>query len=97
MGANYETATLNDMPRKAVREHFDEMQDRDRFENGHMYSGGFGMASGLMFADRPPFNDLYSAHDHVMDAAEKWGPAVAVQFRADDGALRWFIGAWCSC
>ena len=39
-----------DVDRSLVNAAFKNCQEEDRFENGHSYSGGFGMARGLLFA-----------------------------------------------
>jgi hypothetical protein len=74
-----------------VREAFQEAQERDRYENGHSYSGGFGMAAGLAF-NRARFERADDADEWLQENCEKWAEAIAV--RLNDGT--WIIGAWCS-
>ena len=75
-----------------VRLAFEAIQDLDRYENGHSYSGGFGMARGLEFDHLNRVHTEQEAYDWLCDNTSKWGPAVAV--RLDGG--QWMIGAWCS-
>lgn len=78
---------------KEVEEKFKELQEEDRYENGHSYSGGFGMAEGIQFLDRPAVGDI---EEWLSEKAEKWGPALAVPLGEVDGETVWGIGAWCA-
>ena len=97
MGACFQTMSVQaDKTEKEVREIFEKVQDDDRFENGHSYSGGFGMARGLDFRQRT-FATVSEADDWLADNAQKWEAALAVKVEASDGKpARWRIGAWCS-
>lgn len=94
MGAVFNDTTFPpEMTEAAVREAFSAIQDQDRWENGHLYSGGFGMAEGLtVVSDHPQFTRAEDARKWLVANAEKWREALAV--RLDDGT--WVIGAWCS-
>ena len=90
MGSCYQEMRLDgDLDRKAVEDRFRQEQEQDRYENGHSYSGGIGMATGLEF--RPtacagharPFPHLSDATEWLEENAEKWEAALAV--RAKDG------------
>lgn len=95
MGANFETMTLaGSLNREEVSKAFAAAQDQDRYENGHEYSGGFGMATGLTFEDRTfPSND--AAYEFLEETCRKWEDAIAVQFK-DGDVSRWMIGAVCA-
>lgn len=54
MGASYNSIVLKGT-REQVEEEFHSIQETDRYENGHIYSGGFGMCNGLNFVSRNPF------------------------------------------
>jgi hypothetical protein len=96
MGANFETMVLpGDLTPDQVLIRFDSAQDQDRYENGHSYSGGFGMASGLTFTGLK-FESREAAEDHLDEACKKWEAALAVQFTAD-GHPFWMISALCAC
>ncbi|SHG88081.1 hypothetical protein [Bradyrhizobium erythrophlei] len=96
MGANFETMTLDGkLDREAVKQKFAEAQDQDRYENGHSYSGGFGMASGLMFVAGDEFADAKSANDYLDANCRKWEEARAVRFKRGD-KTHWMIGAICA-
>jgi hypothetical protein len=89
--------------RKEIEKIFERVQDQDRYENGHSYSGGFGMATGLTFVMSRVFHDEAAARDWLQDNAQKWENALAVQFYTGsegDGSIpeerKWLIGAWCS-
>jgi hypothetical protein len=71
-------------------------QDTDRYENGHSYSGGIGMCSGIKNANQPIFATEKAADDWVSEHAEKWEAALAVQFKNEKGEILWFVGGWCS-
>lgn len=78
-----------------LRARFEDEQEQDRYENGHSYSGGFGMATGVVITTRT-FADENAAYDWLNENAEKWGPALAVRYIAGGGQMRWMIGANCS-
>lgn len=95
MGANFETLTLTGaLTHKEVTDAFDKAQDQDRYENGHSYSGGFGMATGLTFEDRT-FPNQDAAYDFLDSTCKKWENAIAVKFE-NDGETSWLIGACCA-
>ena len=97
MGANFLTRTVekSKLPtQKELREHFRAIQDQDRFENGHSYSGGFGEANGLIINDKT-FDDIEEAYDWLDEHAEKWEAAQCVT-AIRDGKEHWVIGACCS-
>lgn len=81
--------------RNEVKEIFSDAQDTDRYENGHSYSGGFGMASGLKFPEKT-FKSEDEALDWLQDNAQKWREALAVTVKEDDKPACWLIGAWCA-
>jgi len=97
MGACFEYMELKGT-KNEVFEKFEKVQTNDRYENGHCYSGGFGMAAGLKFKDRvAEVNSSESAEDWLDDNASKGGPALAVQlYITEDGETVWGIGAWCA-
>lgn len=95
MGACFQSMTLDGkLTRKEVEAKFESAQADDRYENGHSYSGGFGMASGLTFVGKT-FNTEDAANEYLQETAQKWENALAVTF-TKDGAAHWMIGAWCS-
>ncbi|MDX5370347.1 MAG: hypothetical protein LPL29_13325 [Alphaproteobacteria bacterium] len=101
MGAVFSYMVVRgDLPHKEVKAKFEAEQDQDRYENGHMYSGGLGMAHGLTFRDDvAPFKTMDEAYEWVETEAEKWGPALAVRVVEDDAGgskSAWFIGAICA-
>jgi len=100
MGANYVELKLKGSHQQ-VRKLFESAQDDDRYENGHCYSGGIGMARGLKFVSKS-FTDEREAAEWIMDHAQKWEEALAVrigeggQWSTDDEKQVYLIGAWCS-
>lgn len=99
MGAQFNTMSLpGNLSRKEVSGKFAAAQDRDRYENGHSYSGGFGMACGLKFGDGAgSFQSCDAADDWLEEHTDKWSAAIAVRYRDAEGVDTWRIGAWCSC
>lgn len=96
MGANFQTLALDGkLDRMAVERKFNDAQEQDRYENGHSYSGGLGMASGLIFVDIEVFADARSANEYLEQHCAKWEEARAVRYKYEDDT-RWMIGAWCS-
>ena len=95
MGAAFDAYFANNPNRTEVKQKFDYIQEIDRHENGHCYSGGIGMASGIRFLNDRTFSCINEAEEWVVNNAEKWGPALAVRVKNDeyDG---WFFGAWCA-
>jgi len=95
MGANFQTMKSKTADRAEARKEFEAAQDQDRYENGHSYSGGFGMASGLEFNDEPSFMNEDDAEEWLNDNAKKWDDALAIQVN-DGNRTYWLIGAWCA-
>lgn len=77
-----------------VKTRFEEEQDQDRYENGHCYSGGFGMADGLEFTGKV-FYDPDTAYEWLSKNVKKWEAAKAVRYRYA-GKEFWMIGADCA-
>ena len=97
MGAVYVEGFYNQEDKNAVRENFQEAQEHDRYENGHCYSGGIGMAEGIHFLNDKKFDNIQEAEDWVIDEAQKWGPALAVRIiNPDANKNGWYFGAWCA-
>ena len=95
MGASFNSMVLDgSLAKPAVIAAFTEAQERDRYENGDEYSGGFGMVRGLQFHDTSHVT-VRSAVVYLEDTARKWEPALAVRANKD-GAEVWVIGAWCA-
>jgi hypothetical protein len=96
MGANFCTLTFDgELTRDEVRGRFDAAVDQSLYESGHSYSGEIGMATGLMFMSKT-FESQQEAYEWVSDAAEKWGPALCVRYKAPGDKEFWYIGAMCS-
>lgn len=95
MGCIFNDMSLpGDLTEAEVKARFEDEQERDRYENGHCYSGGFGMADGLEFTGKI-FDDPDTAYDWLSENAEKWGAAKAVRWR-HAGKEFWMIGADCA-
>jgi len=94
MGANYVSFNTTGTE-KEVQILFEREQEQDRYENGHCYSGGIGMANGLSFKSNV-FQSDREADEWLMDHAEKWEDALAVIVREGDMKSHFRIGAWCS-
>ncbi|ESX17895.1 hypothetical protein X766_16015 [Mesorhizobium sp. LSJC255A00] len=96
MGANFKTQSFDGkLSKKELETAFERVQDQDRYENGHSYSGGFGMARGLQIADKT-FRDREIAEEYLDSNCEKWEEAIAVVYTDKDGAKKWLIGAVCA-
>lgn len=91
MGACFQTATLSGSKEK-VKVEFAQIQKQDLYENGHSYSGGFGMAQGLKF-EYKEFDNGFEACEWLQENCQKWEHAKAVKIRNTE---TWLIGAWCS-
>jgi hypothetical protein len=96
MGSEYNQMIVNSVNHKEVKDSFVAAQDDDLRDNGHSYSGGFGMATGLDIQFKT-FNSADEASEYLQNTAEKWCDALAVQFKSKDGTTKTMIGAWCSC
>jgi hypothetical protein len=94
MGANFQTLTVDgEKTRNEVDAIFSSAQADDRYENGHSYSGGFGMATGLQFDDRT-FEGDQAASDYLEQVCQKWDCARCVTFKNTfTGKTFWLIGA----
>lgn len=96
MGANFQFEKIDKTDEADVVLAFAKLQGQDRYENGHSYSGGFGMADGLDFAEGA-FHSEDDASEWLGENAQKWGPAIAVRALDDaDKHIGWFIGANCA-
>ena len=94
MGANF--VTHNYTGTKAqIAEKFRKDQEQDRYENGHSYSGGIGMASGLRFESAFEADDEEAAETWLDEHCVKWEDAVAVKLKGTED--KWVIGAVCAC
>lgn len=97
MGASFATLTIKERDQVKARKIFADKQASDRYENGHSYSGGIGMANGISFLPDHPFTDVDAADDWLSDNAEKWEAALAVPILdAANKFLCWRVGAWCA-
>lgn len=98
MGAAFNEMTLpGDLTWNEVVDRFEQEQEDDRYENGHSYSGGFGMARGLTNHMRQGvFPDQNQARDWLIDNCQKWQDARAVSYLNKEGQEHWMIGAWCA-
>lgn len=97
MGATFQSMTVDgSVQRNDVKVLFENAQESDRYENGHSYSGGFGMATGLVFENRT-FDSAEEAEEYLaMTSCQKWEDAKCVTFKDKDGKAKWLIGAWCA-
>jgi hypothetical protein len=95
MGAHFNTAIINSIDTIQIKKEFKAIQEQDLHENGHSYSGGFGMANGLEFRNES-FENMVKADNWLLENAEKWDAALAVQFKDKNGKLKTLIGAWCA-
>jgi hypothetical protein len=96
MGANFCTMSIPaSLPRTEVTKQFQDAQNQDRYDNGHSYSGGLGMATGLLFEDKT-FDNVDMASNYLVEACVKWEEARAVCHNTLDGQKMWLIGAWCA-
>lgn len=96
MGAQFNTLSLPATLSEAeVQTKFAEAQDQDRYENGHSYSGGLGMASGLIFKDQT-FPNVIEAEAFLDATCVKWQEALAVKHQNIDGTESYLIGAVCA-
>ncbi len=100
MGACFDSRFVEETDKRKARIIFESMQEECRYDNGHSYSGGIGMAHGVTFTDKE-FDDPQQADDWIEMNAQKWGPALAVRCKGRwhhnkefDG---WVIGAICAC
>ena len=94
MGASFMTMQVDGEKSHAeIAAIFEAEQERDRYENGHEYSGGFGMARGLKFPPGLPFPTIGEANEWLMRGAQKWDAALCVKVASPNV---WLIGAWCA-
>lgn len=105
MGANYVQREFSgNLPKSEVIALFKRAQEQDRYDNGHSYSGGLGMTTGLSFPPNlPVFASVDLATNWLQDTANKWQDALCVraigrQFPEIMELPKevWLIGAWCS-
>jgi hypothetical protein len=96
MGANFITLHLSGkLSNSSLQEKFRQEQEQDRYENGHSYSGGIGMASGLTILDLT-CDSVEIAYEFLEDRCKKWEDAIAVKAKKKDRQI-WVIGALCAC
>ncbi|MFW6122448.1 MAG: hypothetical protein ACOC80_16325 [Petrotogales bacterium] len=95
MGACYVGKFVDTDSEAELKETFNDDQEIDRYENGHMYSGGIGMAEGLDIRRDRSFGSVSEARLWVDDHAQKWGPAIAVRVEGPN-ECGWYYGAICA-
>lgn len=96
MGAFYNTMRRDgDLTKDQLRSVFEAAQQQDRYENGHMYSGGFGMAAGLSITDKK-FTGWQEADEYLQEHCQKWENALAVRLEEKGEPPVWYIAAWCA-
>lgn len=96
MGACFNTMTCAPiLDEQGVHDEFANAQQSDRYENGHSYSGGFGMARGLTF-DKREFDSDEAAEEYLQEACQKWEEARCVRINKEGGFDHWLIAAWCA-
>lgn len=106
MGASEDVRIFQAPNRAAAEKLAAEIMEQDRYENGHEYSGTIGMANGVQTFTHPkPLTRRQASmfifgteNAHWEDArAQKWGPAILVNVRAEGARKRtWMLGAMCS-
>jgi len=95
MGCNFVTEQIDGAKtREEVKTIFARLQDQDRYENGHSYSGGLGMTTGLIFDDKT-FESTEAAEEWLDEHARKWDEARCVTVK-ENGKTFWLIGANCA-
>jgi len=95
MGAEYVEMTVKGENEKIAKEKFEAEQAQDLYDNGHSYSGGFGMAPGLTFTGKS-FPSRKEASDYLVETCEKWENALTVKYQDERGEINFLIGALCS-
>ena len=96
MGGSFNFMTMNgEKTKDEVRNHFNSIGEEDRYENGHSYSGGWGMFPGISFISKE-FADVDEAEDWICENQQKWDSAMCVKFKNDKGETHWAIGGWAS-
>jgi hypothetical protein len=96
MGASWQMMQVpGDKTWNEVTDLFADVQDQDLYENGHSYSGGFGMARGLKRVNQT-FDSSRMAERWLQENAQKWEEALAVTVAEGGQPAYWLIGAWCS-
>lgn len=93
MGANYISFETKENPTRA----FEERRVQDQYDYGHAgYTGTFAEVSSVIVENDRIFASRKDAENHCSEFAEKWEPALAVQFLDESGKKTWLIGAWAS-
>lgn len=93
MGASFNTMKAEGTEVE-VKTKFMLAQNQDRHDNGHSYSGGFGMASGLEFPGFVAPSEK-EAETWLEANCQKWEAALAVRIGMREDQA-WLIGAWCA-
>ena len=89
MGAQFQTVRMpREMSKSDVETRFHGLQESDRWENGHSYSGGIGMADGLEFT-RHEFAGMTAAEEWLEANCQKWESAKAVTVTDDRHTTGW--------
>lgn len=95
MGAIFESRTVQACGESELKKAFGEIVQEDEEEYGDDgYTGSFAEATGLSIKNKV-FEDRKSAENWIADNSEKWGPAVAVQYKTGSD-WEWLIGGWFS-
>lgn len=97
MGAEFSIFTVKGGNKLHVERRFKARQDKDAYEMGHSYSGGFNMANGILVREHLKFKSYEEAEQYLCDNCKKWEEAIAVMYRNNAGQLVWLVGARLAC
>ena len=95
MGACFESVVIKGENETEAKKKFEAIQENDRYENGHSYSGTIGMADGIKFTGQS-FASRNEAEEYLVNTCQKWEEALAVKFKNQKGEINFLVGAWCS-
>jgi hypothetical protein len=96
MGACFQTYSRDAKLTPAqLKADFRQVQEQDRHENGHEYSGGFGQCRGLEVTSQE-FTNARDANEWLADNTQKWEAAKAVKLTESKKRVFWLVGGWCA-
>jgi hypothetical protein len=109
MGASYSSRVFPDMPESELAKKIEAAMADDAYEDGHLYSGSWGVKSGFYFVrDRgslhnavKTFDSVQAADDYISEENDKFGGltvvrARIVEMKLPDGKIASTANDWSS-
>jgi len=102
MGASNGSVTIKVDTNKGetFRAKWNDFIEEETYQYGHdPYNGTLTTCSGVSTRSMPSDideTDKNTVLKYIWDNTEKWGNAMAIKFKDEDGIETWLCGGWCA-